>query len=114
MGPANTEVVDHGNYVYACHRWDSAATCLTNCPETRWLCDSPHWRFRALARAKVSGCWLWERIYYGTCFEVLEHVPDLQASVLEIIRVCKPGGTIVISVPQVWFPFENHGMHVGK
>jgi 2-polyprenyl-3-methyl-5-hydroxy-6-metoxy-1,4-benzoquinol methylase len=49
-----------------------------------------------------------------TSFEVIEHVPDLYASVREIARVCKPGGVIVISVPQVWFPFENHGMHVGK
>ena len=48
-----------------------------------------------------------------TSFEVLEHVPDLEASVREIVRVCEPGGVIAISVPQVWFPFENHGMHFG-
>jgi len=49
-----------------------------------------------------------------TCFEVLEHVPDLSSSVREICRVCKPGGAVVISVPQVWFPFENHGMRIGR
>ena len=49
-----------------------------------------------------------------TAFEVLEHVADLEASVREIVRVCRPGGLIVVSVPQVWFPFENHGMRVGK
>jgi ubiquinone/menaquinone biosynthesis C-methylase UbiE len=49
-----------------------------------------------------------------TCFEVLEHVEDLTSTVREIIRVCKPGGTIVISVPQVWFPFENHGARIGN
>jgi SAM-dependent methyltransferase len=49
-----------------------------------------------------------------TCFEVLEHVPDLNGTVREIIRVCKPGGIIVISVPQVWFPFENHGARIGN
>src|ERR1700722_577065 len=48
-----------------------------------------------------------------TSFEVLEHVPDLDASVHEIVRVCSPGGVIVISVPQVWFPFENHGVQIG-
>ena len=48
-----------------------------------------------------------------TCFEVLEHVEDLESTVREIIRVCKLGGVIVISVPQVWFPFENHGARVG-
>jgi 2-polyprenyl-3-methyl-5-hydroxy-6-metoxy-1,4-benzoquinol methylase len=49
-----------------------------------------------------------------TSFEVLEHVPDLHASVREIVRVCRPGGLVVISVPQVWFPFENHGARIGK
>jgi len=49
-----------------------------------------------------------------TSFEVLEHVPDLDASAREMIRVCRPGGMIVISVPQVWFPFENHGARIGK
>jgi ubiquinone/menaquinone biosynthesis C-methylase UbiE len=49
-----------------------------------------------------------------TCFEVLEHVADLESTVGEIIRVCKPGGIIVISVPQVWFPFENHGARIGN
>ena len=49
-----------------------------------------------------------------TCFEVLEHVADLDGTVREIARVCKRGGVIVISVPQVWFPFENHGARVRK
>jgi ubiquinone/menaquinone biosynthesis C-methylase UbiE len=71
-----------------------------------------HFRILSMSAARIE----FPRDFFSfvTCFEVLEHVPDLQASVLEIIRVCKPGGTIVISVPQVWFPFENHGMHVGK
>jgi 2-polyprenyl-3-methyl-5-hydroxy-6-metoxy-1,4-benzoquinol methylase len=49
-----------------------------------------------------------------TSFEVLEHVPDLDASAHEIVRVCRRGGIIVVSVPQVWFPFENHGARIGK
>lgn len=49
-----------------------------------------------------------------TCFEVLEHVPDLEGTVRQIIRVLKPGGIVVISVPQVWFPFENHGARFGN
>jgi SAM-dependent methyltransferase len=48
-----------------------------------------------------------------TSFEVLEHVPDLDASTLEMVRVCSPGGIIVVSVPHVWFPFENHGVQIG-
>jgi ubiquinone/menaquinone biosynthesis C-methylase UbiE len=54
-----------------------------------------------------------EFFQFITSFEVLEHVPDLDASVLEMVRVCSPGGVIVISVPQVWFPFENHGVQIG-
>jgi ubiquinone/menaquinone biosynthesis C-methylase UbiE len=55
-----------------------------------------------------------ESFPFITSFEVLEHVPDLDACVCEMVRVCKPGGVIVVSVPQVWFPFENHGAQIGK
>lgn len=48
-----------------------------------------------------------------TSFEVLEHVADLEKSVQEIARVCRRGGVLIISVPQVWFPFENHGVRLG-
>lgn len=48
-----------------------------------------------------------------TSFEVLEHVPDLEKTADEIVRVCSPGGVVAISVPQTGFPFENHGMVVG-
>jgi 2-polyprenyl-3-methyl-5-hydroxy-6-metoxy-1,4-benzoquinol methylase len=49
-----------------------------------------------------------------TSFEVLEHVPALERSVQEMVRVCMRGGIIVISVPQVWFPIENHGVQIGR
>src|SRR6266566_4286418 len=49
-----------------------------------------------------------------TAFEVLEHVQDLDASVREMVRVCRQGGVIVVSVPQVWFPVENHGAQIGR
>jgi 2-polyprenyl-3-methyl-5-hydroxy-6-metoxy-1,4-benzoquinol methylase len=54
-----------------------------------------------------------EFFQFITSFEVLEHVPDLDASVVEMVRVCSPGGVIVVSVPHVWFPFENHGVQIG-
>lgn len=49
-----------------------------------------------------------------TAFEVLEHVEDLGAVTQEMVRVCRRGGIVAISVPQVWFPFENHGIRIGK
>lgn len=41
--------------------------------------------------------------------EVLEHVNDDRRAVQEMVRVLKPGGRIVIFVPNRWYPFETHG-----
>jgi ubiquinone/menaquinone biosynthesis C-methylase UbiE len=41
--------------------------------------------------------------------EVLEHVADDRMAVAEMARVLKPGGRIVIFVPNRWYPFETHG-----
>lgn len=41
--------------------------------------------------------------------EVLEHVLDDRAAVREMLRVLKPGGRLVIFVPNRWYPFETHG-----
>ena len=34
------------------------------------------------------------------CSEVLEHIPDQEKAVQEVIRVLKPGGNLVVSVPR--------------
>lgn len=36
------------------------------------------------------------------CSEVLEHIQDYQAFLIEITRILKPGGTLSISVPTRW------------
>lgn len=54
-----------------------------------------------------------ESFSFMTSFEVLEHIEDVEVAVREIVRVCQRGGVVVISVPQVWFPIENHGCHIG-
>ena len=42
--------------------------------------------------------------------EVLEHVPDDRRAVEEIVRVLRPGGRLVLFVPNRGYPFETHGV----
>lgn len=41
--------------------------------------------------------------------EVLEHVADDRLSLREMLRVTKPGGRILLFIPNRWYPFETHG-----
>ena len=43
--------------------------------------------------------------------EVLEHVAEDAQAVREMARVIKPGGRIVIFVPNRGYPFETHGIY---
>ena len=42
------------------------------------------------------------------CFTVLEHVQDVKTSLHEMVRVLKPGGTLILNTPEYRFPFEAH------
>lgn len=42
------------------------------------------------------------------CYTVLEHVQEVEASIDEMIRVCKVEGTIYIQTPDYRFPYEGH------
>jgi SAM-dependent methyltransferase len=42
--------------------------------------------------------------------EVLEHVADDRACVREMVRVARPGSSIVVFVPNRLYPFETHGI----
>jgi SAM-dependent methyltransferase len=43
--------------------------------------------------------------------EVLEHVADDRAAAAEMVRVTRPGGRLVIFVPNRLYPFETHGIY---
>lgn len=43
--------------------------------------------------------------------EVLEHVSDDRCSICEMVRVLKPGGRLVLFVPNRGYPFETHGIY---
>jgi SAM-dependent methyltransferase len=43
--------------------------------------------------------------------EVLEHVDDDRQAAGEMVRVTRPGGRIVIFVPNRLYPFETHGVY---
>jgi SAM-dependent methyltransferase len=45
-------------------------------------------------------------------FAVLEHVADEALALHEIARVIKPGGTLIMSVPNRWWIFETHGANL--
>ena len=46
--------------------------------------------------------------------EVIEHVNDDRETIREALRVTKRGGRVVIFAPNRFYPFETHGVYLGK
>ena len=46
--------------------------------------------------------------------EVLEHVASESATLREIHRVLRPGGHLAVMSPNRFFPFEGHGLALGR
>lgn len=43
--------------------------------------------------------------------EVLEHVNDDRRSMEEMVRVLRPGGVILLFIPNLGYPYETHGVY---
>jgi SAM-dependent methyltransferase len=56
--------------------------------------------------------------FQDSCFdvalliEVLDHLPFEKKALDEISRVLRPGGFIIVSVPNKFYPLETHGMRI--
>jgi SAM-dependent methyltransferase len=46
--------------------------------------------------------------------EVIEHVRDDAATLREACRVTRPGGHVAVYAPNRLYPFETHGVYLGK
>jgi SAM-dependent methyltransferase len=46
--------------------------------------------------------------------EVIEHVRSDRETLAEALRVTRPGGRVVIFAPNRFYPFETHGVYLGK
>ena len=71
-------------------------------------------RGRAAGVAQAVGEFLpFQDGYFDVVFshEVLEHVDSDRLCTTEMVRVTRPGGHIVIFVPNRLYPFETHGIH---
>lgn len=46
--------------------------------------------------------------------EVIEHVQDDEKTIAEAMRILRPGGRVVIFAPNRLYPFETHGIYLGR
>ncbi|MCJ7548544.1 MAG: class I SAM-dependent methyltransferase [Anaerolineae bacterium] len=71
-------------------------------------------RHRATAVAQAVGEFLpFEDSSFDVVYshEVLEHVDNDRLCITEMVRVTRPGGHIVVFVPNRLYPFETHGIY---
>lgn len=70
------------------------------------LAGIPRDRFRKATAEKLP--YPADSFDFVYCYTVIEHVQDVEQSIVEMIRVCKPGGLVYIQTPDYRFPYEGH------
>lgn len=72
------------------------------------VAGDPRYRILNMSASKMT----FDDGYFDTLLtvEAIEHISDLAGAAAEFARVLKPGGDLVLTCPNRWFPFENHGI----
>lgn len=101
-----------GGYMQACMEAGAEAYGLDTDAEVVAICNL---RLRSRGLAALNFIGAGERMPFPddafdriNCFSVLEHVRDVRLTLLEIIRVLKPGGIAYLHFPDHRYPFEGH------
>jgi SAM-dependent methyltransferase len=70
--------------------------------------DCPRFRIECMSASAMT----YPPEHFDTLISIesIEHIPDLLPAVSEFWRVLRPGGACILTCPNRWFPFENHGM----
>lgn len=83
--------------------WDAAG-----CEPNRWLCKwcEENYGIRLVQGTVFDGKFEAESFDVVTLWDVLEHTPDPMSTLREVSRVLKPGGLLVVNVPDIgaWLP----------
>lgn len=70
--------------------------------------------FRSLFRADFHALPLLDESFdLVTCIDVLEHLSDDRRAIAELVRILRPGGALVVSVPAFMFLWGDHDTMYG-
>jgi SAM-dependent methyltransferase len=98
-----------GQYVEHLARFGSLVVGLEFEPERA---EEAHWRAEHILSAAGEALPFPPEFFdLILSHEVLEHVQDDRAAIREMVRTLRPGGRIVLFVPNRGYPFETHGIY---
>lgn len=104
-GTGAESIVFHqrGAEVHGIEPYDKAMEILNLKADLNGL---PRQRFQQAVAEKIPHSD--ESFDFVYCYTVLEHVQDVEATIDEMLRVCKTGGLVYIQTPDYRFPYEGH------